>query len=470
MLVHQCTIKESVSMAGVGLHTGTRCTLTFRPAPDNYGIRFIRTDLGGRPEIPALVEYVVDVSRGTTLGHGDVRVHTVEHLLAAVAGLQIDNLIIEIDGIEPPLGDGSAMPFVEVLQKAGIAKQDTPKDYLIIDRTIQYSNADKEVDIVALPLDDFRMTVMVDYKNPALGSQHTGLFDLEKEFVHEFASARTFCFLTEVEALFDAGLIKGGSLDSAVVIVDRDLDKREIKKLAHHLHLDEHALLHAQGFLNDITLRYRNEPARHKLLDLVGDLTLVGAPLKAQILAARPGHASNVEFAKMIRKLYQEKKLVKRFQVEKKEGMIYDVKAIMEMLPHRYPFLLVDRVVSLELDKKIVALKNVTINEEFFQGHFAGEPVMPGVLIIEAMAQAGGILMLNNIEDPKSKLAFFSSINNAKFRRVVVPGDQLLMEVKLVSRRRNMIQVHGTAYVNGQVAAEADLMAAIVDRATGPKS
>ncbi len=464
MLVQQRTIKQPASVSGVGLHTGSVTTMTFRPAPEDTGIRFRRIDMGGSPEIPADVDHVVDISRGTTIGIGDARVHTIEHVMAALVGLEVDNCIIELDANEPPIGDGSAKPYVDVLLKAGFEKQNAPKDYLIIDQTVTYHNEEKGVDIVALPLDDYRITVMVDYNNPALGSQHTGLFNLEKEFVSEFAPTRTFCFLHEVEMLHSAGLIKGGNLDNAIVIVDRDLNDDEIRRLADKLGINQAVILGTHGTLNDRPLRFKNEPARHKLLDLMGDLALIGVPLKAQILAARPGHASNIEFARLIRKLYQQKKLISKFQHERKEGVVFDVNAIQRILPHRYPFLLVDKITDFKIDESVVGVKNVTVNEPFFEGHFPGQPVMPGVLIIEGMAQTGGILLLNGVENPGDKLVFFMSINNAKFRRPVVPGDQLVFELKLVTRKSRICTMSGRAYVDGTLVAEADLMASIIDR------
>ena len=464
MLELQRTITKPVSMSGIGLHTGTSCTMTFKPAPINYGIKFIRVDLGGLPEIHAIADNVVDVSRGTTLGIGEVKVHTVEHVLAAVVGLQIDNLIIELDGIEPPVGDGSSMPYVEQLLKAEFVQQEAPKDYLIIDQTVTYHNEENQIDIVALPLDSYRATVMVDYQNPALGSQHTGLFDLEKEFITEFAPARTFCFLSEVEQLADAGLIKGGDIDNAVVIVDRSSDEAELETLRIKLGIKEKVTIGTNGILNSKQLRFKNEPVRHKLLDLLGDLALIGAPVKAQILAARPGHKANVEFAKQIRKLYQQKKLVKKYQFVKKEGVVFDVNAIQRILPHRYPFLLVDKIVHLEVDKKVIGIKSVSINEPFFQGHFPGQPVMPGVLIIEAMAQTGGVLLLNAFPDPEKKLVLFMQINNAKFRKPVVPGDQLYMEINLTNKKNKVVMMSGKTYVNEMLVAEAEFMAGIVDR------
>jgi UDP-3-O-[3-hydroxymyristoyl] N-acetylglucosamine deacetylase / 3-hydroxyacyl-[acyl-carrier-protein] dehydratase len=468
MLVQQRTISNKVSISGVGLHTGCESTITFLPAPENHGIVFRRTDVGGNPEIPALADYVVDVSRGTTLGIGDVKVHTVEHVLAAVAGLEIDNVMIELDAPEPPVGDGSAKPFVDVLLKAGFTVQDAPKDYLIIDQTVEYLNEKKDVQMVALPLDDFRATIMIDYKNPALGSQHTGMFSLEDEFVDEFSSARTFCFLKEVEMLRENGLIKGGNLDNAIVIVDDEMEPAELKKLAGKLGINGSIILGSTGILNDKTLRYKNEPARHKLLDLIGDLALVGAPMKAQILAARPGHPHNVEFAKKIRKLYQQKKIVKRYQFTKTAGVIFDIEAIKRILPHRYPFLLVDKIVDFKLDEKVVGVKNVSTNEPFFQGHFPGKPVMPGVLIVEAMAQTGGILLLNGMDNPGDKLVYFMSMNNVKFRRTVIPGDQLIMQVELASRRNKIATMVGKAFVDGTLVAEAEMTAAIVDANNTP--
>jgi UDP-3-O-[3-hydroxymyristoyl] N-acetylglucosamine deacetylase/3-hydroxyacyl-[acyl-carrier-protein] dehydratase len=440
--------------------------MTFKPAPENYGIRFVRVDLGGKPEIPATADNVVDVSRGTTLGIGEAKVHTVEHVLAAVIGLQIDNIIIELDGVEPPVGDGSSAYYVEQLIKAKFVQQDAPKDYLIIDQEVTYHNEEKQIDIVALPLDNYRVTVMVDYQNPALGSQHTGLFDLEKEFVTEFASARTFCFLSEVEELADLGLIKGGDIDNAVVIIDGNTNQNELDILGQKLGIKEKVVLGINGILNNKELRFKNEPARHKLLDLLGDLALIGVPIKAQILAARPGHRANVEFAKQIRKLYQQKKLVKKYQFVKKEGTVFDTSAIERILPHRYPFLLVDKIIHLELDKKVIGVKSVTFNEPFFQGHFPGQPIMPGVLILESLAQTGGILLLNSFLNPEEKLVLFMQINNAKFRKQVMPGDQLFLEVELTNKKSKVVKMYGRAFVNDNLVAEAEFLAAIIDRDT----
>lgn len=464
MVEQQCTIKKPASLSGIGIHTGTECTMTFKPAPENYGIRFVRVDLGGSPEIHAIVDNVVDISRGTTLAIGDAKVHTVEHVLSAVYGLKIDNIKIELDGIEPPIGDGSSRMYVDALLEAGIEEQNSPKDYLVIDQTVMYQDEQRGVDIVALPLDDFRISVMIDYFNPALGSQHSSLFNLEKEFVEEYSSSRTFCFLSEVEQLVNQNLIKGGDIDNAIVIVDKEMEKKEFDELIQRLNLKKNVVLGDNGILNNEKLRFKNEPARHKVLDLIGDLALIGAPLKAQILAARPGHKANVEFARQIRKLYQQKKLEKKYQFVKKEGVIFDANAILRILPHRYPFVMVDKIVELKMGERVVGVKSVTINEQFFTGHFPGQMVMPGVLILEALAQSGGILLLNSIEDFENSLVYFMAINNAKFRKPVVPGDQIILEVDLVNQRSKTFMMKGRALVDGNVVAEADFTAAVVPK------
>ncbi|MCX7930789.1 MAG: bifunctional UDP-3-O-[3-hydroxymyristoyl] N-acetylglucosamine deacetylase/3-hydroxyacyl-ACP dehydratase [Chlorobi bacterium] len=466
MLDRQRTISGPVSFSGVGLHTGNSSTITFLPAPEHYGYRFVRTDIPNSPEIPALTDYVTDIARGTTISLDGVSVHTVEHVLAALVGLQIDNCRMELTANEPPVGDGSALPFVEALQKTRIIEQSAPREYLVFDQPIRYTNEEKGVDLVALPNDDYRVTVMIDYNNPALGSQHTGLFNLEKEFVTEFAPARTFCFLHEVEMLWDQGLIRGGNLDNAIVIVDRDMQSDQLHTLLCKLGIEHNVVLGSNGILNNTKLRFKNEPARHKLLDLMGDLALVGVPMKAQILAARPGHASNIEFARKIRKHYEQKRLLRRYQPKRADGAVLDINAILKIMPHRFPFLMVDRIVEFDSERnRIVGIKNVTINEPFFPGHFPVRPVMPGVLILEAMAQVGCILLLNvdGMYDT-DKLVFFMGINNAKFRKPVIPGDQLVLDVVMTGKRFNTIALHAKAFVGEQLVAEADLQAAVVDK------
>jgi UDP-3-O-[3-hydroxymyristoyl] N-acetylglucosamine deacetylase / 3-hydroxyacyl-[acyl-carrier-protein] dehydratase len=465
MLKNQRTIAKPCSLSGTGLHTGNKTTVTFRPSAANTGIRFRRVDLPEKPEIPAEIDHVVDNLRDTTLGKGGVQIRQVEHVLAAVYGLEIDNVIIELDSNEPPVGDGSAMPFVEILQKAGFEEQDSPKDYLTIEETIAYSDKSKGIDMVVFPSDDFRITFMVDYQNPALGTEYTSMYSLTDEFVKEFASARTFCFLHEVETLHDQGLIQGGNLGNAVVIIDRKLEESELKALAKKFGLKEEITTGATGILGGKELRYYNEPVRHKTLDLIGDLALIGRPLKAHVMAARSGHAAHVELVKQIRKIYKKKQITSKYQTQPaKKGVFLDAQAIQRILPHRYPFLLVDRIVDLIPGERVIGIKNVSLNEPFFVGHFPSHPIMPGVLIVEAMAQTGAILILDSLEEPEKKLAYFMSIDQVKFRKPVVPGDQIQIEVSLIRSRASSYKMAGKAFVSGELVCEAELMAGIVNR------
>lgn len=464
MIRLQRTIKKPAVCSGVGLHTGNQTRVIFTPAPIGHGIVFVRTDLPESPEIPADIDHVVDITRGTTLKKGEAKVHTVEHVLAALAGLELDNLRVELASSEPPVGDGSALPFVETIVKAGIDEQDSPKDYLEIETPLFYSEKDRGIDLVVVPSDDLRITFMVDYRNPALGTQYTSLVSLEKEFVTEFAPARTFCFFHELEQLYEEGLARGGSIHNALVICDEDNCEAKIDRLKKMYGVKEEIFVGKTGILNDLPLRFPNEPCRHKALDLLGDLYLLGVPLKGHVLAARSGHAANVALVKKLREQYEKQLISNRYQKRAVGDYLLDINAILEIMPHRYPFLLVDRVLDLQPKKKVVAVKNVTMNEPFFSGHFPGHPIMPGVLIVEAMAQAGGILLLNTVDDPKSKLMYFMGIDGVRFRKPVMPGDQIRFELDMVQFRRGTCKMQGRALVDGVVVAEATLMATIVDR------
>jgi len=463
MYTKKRTIAGEASLTGIGLHTGETCTITFKPAAADHGIKFLRTDLPDSQPIPADIDHVIDISRGTTIGIGEAKVHTVEHALAALTGLGIDNVLIEMSGPEPPVGDGSALPFVEVLQEAGLVDFEEDKAYLEIDTPMSYSEPERRVDIVVLPSDDFRITFMIDFANPALGTQYTSLVDLEQEFVADFAPARTFCFLSEVEMLRNQGLIKGGRLDNAMVIYDLKEGQVEVDRIRTALGIEGEVFVGRTGIVNDLPLRFYNEPVRHKALDLIGDLTLIGVPIKGHVLAGRSGHKANVALVKKLRSLYQKKQIASRYQTKKTEAFL-DINGIMKVIPHRYPFLLIDRIIDLEPEKKVVAMKNVTINEPFFEGHFPGHPIMPGVMILEAMAQAGGVLLLNAVENPEAKVAYFMSIDGVKFRKPVIPGDQLRFELEMLSFRRNTCRMQGKTFVDDALVAEATFMATVVDK------
>ena len=465
MLKNQRTISKSCTLSGKGLHTGNKATITFKPSGPNTGIRFKRLDVPDSPEIPADIDHVVDNSRDTTIGIGKVTIRQVEHVLAALYGLEIDNILAELDSNEPPVGDGSAMPFVALLQQAGFVEQHSPKDFLQIEETLTLSDKDKGIDMVVFPSDELRITFMVDYQNPALGTQYTSMYSMTEEFVREFAPSRTFCFLHEVEMLHDQGFIQGGNLDNAVVIVDRQLSPKELKDLAEKFGIREEVILGTNGILGGKSLRFYNEPVRHKVLDLIGDLALLGVPLKAHVMAARSGHATHVELVKQIRKVYKKKQITSKYQTRPTpKGVFLDSDAIGKILPHRYPFLLVDKILDLVPGERVVGVKNVTINEPFFTGHFPGHPIMPGVLILECMAQVGSILMLDALDEPEKKLAYFMGIDHVKFRKPVLPGDQLQIEVDVIRFRPSSCKISARAYVSGELVCEAELIAAIVDR------
>ena len=461
----QRTIGNQTSCVGVGLHTGVESKITFKPASDNFGIRFKRMDVEGCPEIRADIDHVVDISRGTTIEENGVKIHTVEHALAACVGLGLDNVLIELTEKEPPVMDGSSKDFVEALTKAGIVKQDSPRNYLHIDEAVGYTDAERGVDIHIMPSDQFRITFMIDYESQTLGTQFTTLDQLEKKFATEIAPARTFCFLSEVETLKEEGLIKGGNLDNAVVIVDKDIDQNEAATLKKLFGIKKEISLGANGTLNGKPLRFENEPVRHKALDLIGDLALLGMPIQGHVIASKSGHAANVELVKRIKKVYEKKILQQKYQKRSSKDFIFDINAILNLLPHRYPFVLVDRIIDITPGEKLTAIKNVTINEPFFHGHFPNQPVMPGVLVLEAMAQAGALLCLNSIDNPMKKNMFFSALSDSKFRHTIIPGDQLRLEMTLAKFRLGTALLIGKAYVGDKLVAEANLKATVVDRA-----
>ena len=461
---NQRTISKETSCVGTGLHTGVESKITFKPAVEDFGIRFKRMDVDGCPEIKADIDHVVDISRGTTIEENGVRIHTVEHALAACVGIGLDNVLIELSEKEPPVMDGSAIDFVEALLKAGVVKQNVPKNYLHIDEAVGYTDPARGVDIHIMPSDQFRVTFMLDYDYKSLGTQFTTMDEVEKNFASEIAPARTFCFLSEIEHLKEEGLIKGGNIDNAVVIVDKTIDEEEAKKLSELFGIEKEISLGSNGTLGGTEFRFDNEPVRHKALDLIGDLALLGMPIQGHVIASKSGHAANVELVKEIKKVYKTKINRQRYSTKVNPQAMFDINSIIRLLPHRYPFVLVDRIVDITPGEKLTAYKNVSINEPFFQGHFPNQPVMPGVLVLEAMCQAGCFLVLNSVDNPMEKNMFFSSLSDSRFRHPIIPGDQLRLEMVLEKFRLGTALLVGKAFVEDKLVAEGKLKATVVDR------
>ena len=459
----QHTIKKEVSVQGIGLHTGREVTLTFKPAEVNHGIKFQRLDLEDKPLIPADVSRVISTLRGTSLKTGSAQVSTVEHALSALSGLQIDNVLVEIDGPEVPILDGSAAGFVKALFDAGIEAQEADREYFEVEEPICFRDEVTGTELIALPSDHFEVTTLIDFNSPVLGQQYATLEHLEN-YPSEIAPCRTFVFLHELERLFDQNLIKGGTLENAIVVVDRLMSQNELDQLADKLKRPS-VKVDNEGILNTVKLHFKNEPARHKLLDVLGDIALLGRPIKGKIVATKPGHTANIEFTKLLKhQLQEQRKLRGKPKYDPDKEPIFDLVKIAQWLPHRAPFLLIDKIIELS-DKHVVGVKNVTFNEYFFQGHFPNNPVMPGVLQIEAMAQTGGILALSTVEDPGNWDTYFLKIENAKFKQKIVPGDTILLKMELLAPiRRGICQMQATAYVGNRIVSEAELTAQIVKR------
>ena len=456
----QKTIENEVSLNGVGLHTGQEVTLTFKPAPENTGFVFKRIDVEGAPVIEADVNYVVNTKRGTNLEKNGVSIQTSEHVLAACIGLDLDNLIIELNASEPPIMDGSSKFFVEALEKAGIVEQEEERDEYVVNEVICYQDEDSGSELIVMPAEEYQVTTMVDFGTKVLGTQNASISSLS-EFKDEISNARTFSFLHELETLLQHGLIKGGDLNNAIVYVDKEIGENTLQKLREVFRRDKIAVK-PNGILDNLTLHYPNEAARHKLLDVLGDLALVGTRIRGKVIANKPGHFVNTQFAKKLAKKIKEERRNKVPRIDPDQKPLMDITDIMDTLPHRPPFLLVDKIYELT-ETSVVGMKNVTMNEPFFVGHFPGKPVMPGVLQVEAMAQTGGILALKSVPDPENYLTYFMKIDNVRFKQQVVPGDTLVFKLELLAPiRRGICQMQGYAYVNGKIATEAILMAQIV--------